>query len=745
MPDDDQQPTIGYADAVDEYWRQGWRGILPLRRGRKIAPPAGFTGSTGQDPSYPDVMSWAELYPDGNLCLRMPADVIGIDVDAYGAKTGAATLAEAERRWGALPPTTLTTSRDDGVSGIRLYRIPAGVEVVEGIEFPELGIGDIETVQRHHRYALAWPSIHPEGRGYWWRNSGGQIIGIPAVQDLPELPAAWLEALRAASPRHHGCEGSYPATEALTAGEPSTAVVERLRQAIKELNLPGSSRHDTARGHVLALMRLGKRGEPGVEPALRALGEMFIALVTPDRAGGRGEAEREYRSFVVGPGAGRELARPSNTDWTANIVAGVAAAVATEPEQVSESGPDPAPYHHIEDIERGFWDQRDSLKAVYTTALSRMCSPWAVLAHTLARALTQIPPHIMLPPVIGGPGSLNWFAAVAAASGGGKGSAAACARGLIPSHVEARNLGSGEGIIAAYGHQGDPTSTDAIMFTADEVDAMTAMGNRQGSTTMSVLRSAFSGEGLGFSYVNKDKRYRLPAHGYRFTLVLSVQPERADALLGDAAGGTPQRFMWFPGTDHRITADVPWEAGPLALPRLTEWLYPRTLKIPALAEKFIREQRVKAMRGETDALDGHAIFCREKAAFALAVIDGRTEMSEDDWALSGVLADVSAWTRSTVADAMQSAADRIAEERGRSIGVANEVADFERAHRRGERVGRVLRWVLKQLDEAGDAGLTKRDLSRKITSRDRSMLDSALLIAVDDDLVKHVEGKWLKR
>lgn len=744
MPDDNQQPVIGYANAVDDYWRQGWRGVLPLRRGRKIAPPTGFTGKAGAEPSYPDVMSWAELYPDGNLCLRMPADVIGIDVDAYGAKTGADALAEAEQRWGALPATVLTTSREDGVSGIRLYRIPAGVELAEGIEFPELGVGDIEIVQRHHRYALAWPSIHPEGRGYWWRNSDGQIVGIPAVDELPELPAAWLEALRAPA-RAPMAAGSYPAAEALTGGEPSTAVAERLRQAIKELNLPGSSRHDTARGHVLALMRLGKRGELGVEPALRALGEMFIALVAPDRAGGRDEAEREYRSMVVGPGAGRELARPSNTDWTANIVADTAAAVAAEPDPEPEPVADPVPYHHIEDIERGFWDQRDSLKAVYTTALARMCSPWAVLAHTLARALTQIPPHIVLPPVIGGPGSLNWFAAVAAASGGGKGSAASCARCLVPTHVEARNLGSGEGIIAAYGHQGDPSATDSIMFTADEVDAMAAMGARQGSTTMSVLRSAFSGEGLGFSYVNKDKRYRLAAQEYRFTLVLSVQPERADALLGDAAGGTPQRFMWFPGTDHRITADVPWEAGPLNLPPLTEWLYPRTIKIPAVAERFIREQRVKAMRGELDALDGHAIFCREKAAFALAVIDGRTEMNEADWELSGVLADISAWTRSTVADAMRDAADRQAEERGRTAGVANEVADFERAHRRGERTGRVLRWLLKKLDEAGEDGLTKRELNQKAAGRDKPLLEAALMVAVSDELAHIVNGKWVKR
>ena len=61
-----------------------------------------------------------------------------------------------------------------------------------------------------------------------------------------------------------------------------------------------------------------------------------------------------------------------------------------------------------------------------------MASPWAVLAYTAARALAQVRPGIMLPPLIGGPGSLNWFAAIAAASGGGKGAAIAAARHLVP-------------------------------------------------------------------------------------------------------------------------------------------------------------------------------------------------------------------------------------------------------------------------------------------------------------------------
>ncbi len=107
------------------------------------------------------MLQWAELYPDGNIALRLPDGVVGIDVDHYGDKTGGDTIAEHENRWGRLPAAPLTTSRADGLSGIRLYRVPPGTRLVG--ELP-----DVEIIQPHHRYAIVSPSVHPEGRAYRW-------------------------------------------------------------------------------------------------------------------------------------------------------------------------------------------------------------------------------------------------------------------------------------------------------------------------------------------------------------------------------------------------------------------------------------------------------------------------------------------------------------------------------------------------------------------------------------------------
>jgi hypothetical protein len=301
------------------YHERGW-SVIPLERGTKWPPPDGWTGRNGAIPSYADMHSFADQYPDGNLAIRLPRSVIGIDVDHYDNKRGSDTLAESERRWGKLPPTYRSTSRDDGKSGIRLYRIPEGVELVSRIEFGELDLGDIEICQYHHRYVVCWPSIHPDSRKtYQWiadnfagddENLAEMIASVggvalmnqpPALGDIPDLPPEWLEALTV--PARKGVEMAagfnVDAPDVLTDGEPSSRVVRKLSWAMAELFRP-VCRHDTMRDRVLGLLRCGKNGEPGVRSALNALCEAFVNRVQRDRVGGRKEAEKEFRRMVYG-------------------------------------------------------------------------------------------------------------------------------------------------------------------------------------------------------------------------------------------------------------------------------------------------------------------------------------------------------------------------------------------------------------------------------------------------------------
>lgn len=232
-----------YAAAAPLYWDLGWRGIIPVDPADKGGVPKGFTGRDGIDVTRENLEWFAKSKPGYNIGLRQPDDVIGIDTDAYGNKTGAATQAEAEKRWGPLPYSPRSSSRGDGISGIRLYRIPPGVELVDRIEFPELGIGDIEIIQRHHRHVQCWPSRHPQtGRLYQWLGIDDQPLDSPPHYpgDIPDLPPAWLKGLR--KPVHNngadhnlGDEPPYNVAAALTKGKPSPRVAARLAQALGDL------------------------------------------------------------------------------------------------------------------------------------------------------------------------------------------------------------------------------------------------------------------------------------------------------------------------------------------------------------------------------------------------------------------------------------------------------------------------------------------------------------------------------
>lgn len=408
--------------------------------------------------------------------------------------------------------------------------------------------------------------------------------------------------------------------------------------------------------------------------------------------------------------------------------------------------PPPPPVADIVgDIEDGFWTARESLQQIYISALSRMCAPWSVLACCVARALATVRPHIVLPDIIGGAGSLNWFGAITASSGGGKGAAAATAKMLVTIPVLQRNTGSGEGMIGAYvkpAVEDEPKGLhESLMFMVDEIDSLTAQSSRSGATTMSVLRSAFSGETLGFSYVNKNTP-TLESHTYRMTMIVSVQPQRAAGLLADYQGGTPQRFMWFPGTDKRLSVDLAGGfVSPLTLPKPGEWLYPKTIEIPTVARDAILRERVANMRGDTAALDGHALFMREKFAFGLALLDGRTYVSEEDWELSGVGAKVSETTRDWIGNMAEEARIVESQDRGVQQAISSMAAEEKKASVAVQQRRKLEDRILGYLKDAGLEGLTKRTMQQKLKTEAR-LFDGIATDLQETGLIRFEGKRW---
>lgn len=438
------------------------------------------------------------------------------------------------------------------------------------------------------------------------------------------------------------------------------------------------------------------------------------------------EIERTIRSGLE---SGKQQPRYAENTSYATAAAPIDVPPPTEPPRID-----------VRDYEGDFWQSRTSLSTVYTAALAGMCSPWAVLACCAARALALVDPHIKLPAIIGSRGgSLNWFAMLAAESGGGKSTAMEIAEELIPHQVKTLNLGSGEGLIEAFGDRNDDGTVKdpaaghrSILFSVDEIDSYSAVAGRSGSTVMPILRSAFTGGSLGFAYRKGNRLPVLPAHSYRMTLVCAAQPGRTRAMFADADGGTPQRFMWFPATDPRIAAVRPTFNGALHLPRLTDWQYPATLRVPSECEGLIVTTRASQARGETAALNSHALFAREKFAYALAILDGRSAMDSQDWRLSGVAAAVSDAVRQWVLDQLAASEAEEARQKGRLQGVAKSAADIEKAVEDGALMARSIEKVSELLRKAGDDGLTGREVRRKLAARLQPFSEQALAVLQAD-------------
>lgn len=746
--DDDVNPLLadGYAAAAPQYWDAGWRGILPMPRGRKFPPPTNYTGYQALEPSYPDIQAWCDDHPDGNIALHLPHTIIGIDVDAYDGRTGAGTIAYAEHLWGDLPNTVRTTSRDDTASGIHLYRVPPGTQLATKIEFPDHSLGHIEIIQASHRYAVVWPSLHPTGARYRWQNSNGEAVDIPSPDDLPHLPKQWIDNLAPGS-TINGLDTVDITQEIarLTGGTMDLAVTDRLARAIGDLQ-GNSSRHDATCKHVLALLRLSEQGHDGIQAAISHLGNAFVAAVINDGSRTEQQARSEYARMVYNE-RGHALIKATPTvtnviDVTHLNELAKTTPVATEPESGVESEPEESPLAGDIDIsDDEFWSSRQFLTAIYEQAHERLTSPWSALGCCIARVIATIPPWITLPPFIGGKGSLNTFVAIVGHSGQGKGSSENIGELLVPLPAGVGELpaGSGEGLAHAFVHRAGPKEKDladengiirdrtACIFSIPEVDTLTAVGGRQGSTIMSKLRSAYSGEEVGFSYADPTKRLLVGKHRYRLALILGVQASRAGALLEDAGGGTPQRFVWLSANDS-TTGSIPGRHHP-PIEYTPNWgSYPRDIDVPDIAKKVIRESHIARVRGLGNALDGHALQTREKVMVALCALDGRTTPDEWDWMLAGRIMAESDKVRATITAELAAEATREAVTRGEQMGIARAVGDEAAAAWKANRVAKnIVRALVRKGGE-----MTGGEVLRSVSSRDRALASDALDLLVSE-------------
>ncbi|MFV8312740.1 hypothetical protein [Mycobacteroides chelonae] len=388
-----------------------------------------------------------------------------------------------------------------------------------------------------------------------------------------------------------------------------------------------------------------------------------------------------------------------------------------------------------------FFTATPELQTIYRWARARYAAPWAVFFAVLLRVAASVAPHVQLPGVIGGRASLNLLCAFVAPSGGGKGISDKVARLAWPSSVKELPIGSGEGIAETFTLRGmeseDNERVTNAIFSCSEIDVLTGLESRQGSTTLGTMKAFAMGEQFGSTNASRGNSRNVPAHSYRGCLSVGAQPGHTGVIFNDTTGGTPQRFLWALTIDPDMPADSVADPEPLNhhVPGLltrrhddpdivTEIVYgPPEIRQTIIAAHLARQ------RGEGDALDGHWMLTRCKVAALLAILHHRSVVSELDWQLSEVVMAHSDRTRDWIVSEAKKAQRAKVRDRAMSRAAGEQ---FISDHKLDRAKKAVLRWLER------DGAMARHNLRRRLKADLREHFDPALAELIADGQI-HVE------
>lgn len=402
----------------------------------------------------------------------------------------------------------------------------------------------------------------------------------------------------------------------------------------------------------------------------------------------------------------------------------------------------PEEAERIENVREHFWKTRPILTHIQQFARARYVAPWATLGAVLAHVVAATPPKVMLPAIIGSEASLNLFIGLIGAAGAAKGASekvAATAVDLDQRRAPVYPLGSGEGLSHMFMRStkdGPEMHNVNAVVTLQEIDTLTSLKGRQSSTIMPQLRQAAMGEQLGFFYVDETKRLMVPEHSYRLCLLAGIQPKRSGVLLSEdeVDGGTPQRFVWMTcddpdAPDEDPDEPDPWKWNPPDWSKVetvkTGGILRKIMKVCETARKAIIGARKARRKGDGSALDGHALLTRLKVAAALAILDGRTEVLDEDWELAGAIM--------VESDEQRARCQRALAEMNRTQNTRTGEAEAHRAlvieeRVEGERLRRTAQSLKRHIARAGESGLTGAKLRGKLGANATYMDQAADLL-----------------
>lgn len=338
MPHAQQDSEFNPYGWADQYRKFGWMGTIPLPLHEKHPPPKGYTGLHANYPTDERVKAWLTLGPK-NIGIRLAEvdytppnspyetatgyELLGIDVDDYGNKTGFKQLLELEKEYGKLPSTVTSSSRWESSpdSGVRLFFVPAG------LHFLGKAASAIDIIQKAHRYMVVWPSANPDADGarYRWRSPNGAFyverreagandvpVAVPPLSDIAILPEAWLDFLscnRMVAPDEEevsklgGDELLSWASDTFndSAGEMCRVMSAAVNKKIDEISEESAGSHPLMLAAHWQILRLAAEGHGGWIDAMKNFNNAWVKSAIKKRGGGSPEGlVAEIQRSVMG-------------------------------------------------------------------------------------------------------------------------------------------------------------------------------------------------------------------------------------------------------------------------------------------------------------------------------------------------------------------------------------------------------------------------------------------------------------
>lgn len=282
---------------TQDFLASGLGVAIPLLPGAKEPLLSGMTGSAPKQKAEEALKNFEHADDNCNVGLRVNDTVIGIDVDHFPKKNklGAESLARLEEEHGKLPATFYNTRHGAKADSRHLfYRVPAGVK------WEGKAAEDIDILQFSHRHSVVAPSTYEDMPYKWFNPDHEELDTLPHIEDLPQLPPAWVKFLKKGSladfvkyapKKSFGAEDAEAWLETVAINydaAPNDGTKKKLAKFVAEIE---DDAHDTTMIAVRWAVRWAVvDGAPGLENILAELYKAFVKArnlrptnETPDR------------------------------------------------------------------------------------------------------------------------------------------------------------------------------------------------------------------------------------------------------------------------------------------------------------------------------------------------------------------------------------------------------------------------------------------------------------------------------